>query len=135
MESQCGNCGNLLPHFFAKNFVKPTYVLLKSIWRNISLVRHSVEIAHSVEKWEILSHWRKISSNQLCSTFFSETIAFTKFLAKKCEREFVQFPHCVALGLSHLKIITWNQFTMEVWSKWWLHQLIWRKICRIISKV
>ena len=39
-----------------------------------------------------LTHW-KISSNQLFSNFFicSKTIAFTKFLRKKCEREFLQF--------------------------------------------
>ena len=37
---------------------------------------------------------KKISSNQLFSNFFSKTIAFTKFLRKKCEREFLQFPHC-----------------------------------------
>ena len=47
----------------------------------------------SVEKREILSHWKKISSNHLFSNFFSKTIAFTKFLRKKCEREFLQFPH------------------------------------------
>ena len=27
------------------------------------------------------------------SNFFSKTIVFTKFLRKKCEREFLQFPH------------------------------------------
>ena len=31
---------------------------------------------------------KKNSSNQLFSDFFSKTIAFTKFLRKKCEREF-----------------------------------------------
>ena len=41
---------------------------------------------HSVEKREILSHWKKISSNRLFSNFFSKSIAFTKFLRKKCER-------------------------------------------------
>ena len=39
---------------------------------------------HSVVKRDILSHWKKISSNQL----FSKTIAFTKILSKKSEREF-----------------------------------------------
>ena len=48
---------------------------------------------HSVEKQEILSHWKNISWNQLLSNFFSKTVVFTKFLSKKCEREFPQFPH------------------------------------------
>ena len=48
----------------------------------------------SVEKREILSHKKKISSNQLFSNFFSKTIVFTKFLWKMCEREFLQFQHC-----------------------------------------
>ena len=40
-----------------------------------------------------LSHWKEISSNQLFSNFFifSKTIAFTTFLRKKCEREFLKF--------------------------------------------
>ena len=50
---------------------------------------------HSVVKREILSHRKKISSNQFFGNFFSKTIAFTKFLWKKCEREFLQFPYCV----------------------------------------
>ena len=44
---------------------------------------------------EILSHRKKLSSNQLFSDFYSKTIAFTKSLRKECEREFLQFPHCV----------------------------------------
>ena len=47
-----------------------------------------------MEKREILSHQKKISSKQLFSNFFSKTITFTKFLQKECEREFLQFPHC-----------------------------------------
>ena len=41
---------------------------------------------HNVEKGEILCHWKKISSNQPFSNFFSKTIAITKSLRKKCER-------------------------------------------------
>ena len=41
---------------------------------------------HSVEKWGILSHRKNISWNQLFSNLFSKTVAFTKFLSKKCER-------------------------------------------------
>ena len=37
----------------------------------------------SVEIADILSHWKKNSSNQLFSDFFSKSIAFTKFLQKK----------------------------------------------------
>ena len=42
----------------------------------------------SMEKREILSHQRKISSNQLFSNLFSKTVTFTKFLPKLREREF-----------------------------------------------
>ena len=55
---------------------------------------------HSVEKREILSHWKKISSNQLFSNLFSKTNAFTKFLRKNCEREFLEFPHCEGVARS-----------------------------------
>ena len=51
---------------------------------------------HTAEITEIYCQRKKNSSNQLFSNFFSKTIAFTKFLRKKCEREFLQFPHCVA---------------------------------------
>ena len=44
---------------------------------------------------EKFSLTEKISSNQLFSDFFSKTITFTKFLRKKYEREFLQFPHTV----------------------------------------
>ena len=52
----------------------------------------------NVELREILSHRKKFRQiNSLDSNFFSENITFTKFLRKKCEREFLQFPfpHCV----------------------------------------
>ena len=42
---------------------------------------HSV----SVGKWKIYCHWKKISSNQLFSNFFSKHVIFTKFLPKMCE--------------------------------------------------
>ena len=48
------------------------------------------QTVHSVEKREILCHWKEISSKQLFSNFFSKTIVFTKFLRKKCEIEFLQ---------------------------------------------
>ena len=36
---------------------------------------------------------KNISWNQLFSKFFTKSVTFTKFLPKKCEREFPQFPH------------------------------------------
>ena len=43
---------------------------------------------HKMEKREILSHWKIfVKSTALFSNFFiSKTVAFTKFLRKKCER-------------------------------------------------
>ena len=49
---------------------------------------------HSVEKWKIYSHRNFLSSNQLSSNFISKIIVFTKFLSKKCESKFPQFPQC-----------------------------------------
>ena len=54
---------------------------------------NSVEItelySHSVEKLEIRSHQKNISSNQLFSNLlFRKTVTFTKFLPKMREREF-----------------------------------------------
>ena len=46
------------------------------------------QIIHSVEKREILSHQKEISSSQLFSNLFSKTVTFTKFLPKMREREF-----------------------------------------------
>ena len=52
-----------------------------------------------VEKREILSHWQKIRQiNYLVISLNSKTIAFTKFLRKKSEREFLQFPHSAVVG-------------------------------------
>ena len=49
---------------------------------------HYVYHEHSVEKQEILSHQKNISSNQLFRNLFSKTVTFTKFLPKIREREF-----------------------------------------------
>ena len=51
---------------------------------------------------------KKISSNQVFSNFFSKTIVFTKFLRRKCEREFLQYPHCALFPRYYL---TNYQFT------------------------
>ena len=79
-------------------------------------------VHHSVEKWKIYSHWRKISSNQLFSNFFSKTVTFTKFLSKKCEREFLVFPHSLTVWKLHKFSLTLfcqkfretNGFTKEI---------------------
>ena len=50
--------------------------------------RNICETLHE-EKWEILSHRKNISWNQLFSNFYSKTaVAFTKFLSIKCKIEF-----------------------------------------------
>ena len=93
---------------------------------------------HSVEKREILSHWKKISSNQLFSNFFSKTIAFTKFLRKKCEREFLQFPHYdlyffVNVSMfSNLSFMFWRIFHYEK-TKVDLTQIWYKKVVRVFS--
>ena len=48
-------------------------------WRSIQLC---IVVLKSVEKWEIYSHRKNISSNQLFSNFFSKNVAFTNFLSK-----------------------------------------------------
>ena len=48
---------------------------------------------HIVEKRVILSHWKKDSSNQVVSKFFSENVTFTKFLRKKWEN-LCNMPQC-----------------------------------------
>ena len=83
-------------------------------WRNF------VAIPHSLEKREILSRWKKISSNQLFSNFISKSIAFTKFLQKKCERDFLQFPHCALWNYRNslsMKKISSNQLFSNFFSK------------------
>ena len=49
--AQCGNYGNLVSHFFGKNFVKATVLLNKSlelIRRNIFSVRPNLSFFHTV---------------------------------------------------------------------------------------
>ena len=60
------------------------------MWKN-------VRFSHSVEKREILSHQKNISSYQLYSNQSSKSVTFTKFLPKMCDREFLKFPHSVSL--------------------------------------
>ena len=58
------------------------------IWRK-KLILTWFPFDHSVKKWKNYCHPRKISSNQLFSIFFSKTVTFTKFLSKKCERQWI----------------------------------------------
>ena len=43
-------------------------------------------LLHSVERQEILSHWKKISSNQLFSYLFSKPLFLRNFCEKMWER-------------------------------------------------
>ena len=99
------------------------------IWRNIFSVRVNSLFFHSVVAWKNEKFYltKKNLSNQLFSKCFGETTnAFTKFLRKKCEREFLQFSHCGILVptlhaltkcvekrknlfRSHKQNISWNQ--------------------------
>ena len=45
------------------------------------LAGRNLRVVHSVEKREILSHQKDISSNQLFSNLFSRIVTFTKFLS------------------------------------------------------
>ena len=56
-----------------------------------------------IEKFTVTQ--KKNSSNQLFSIFFSKYVTFTKFLSKKCDSKFLQFPHCVSLEKIFLKLI------------------------------
>ena len=76
----------LVKTLLSRNFCQKCVRLNRSNFHIVS--------AHSVEKWKILSHWKKISSNQLFSSFVSKNVVFTKFLSKKCESKFSQFLHC-----------------------------------------
>ena len=109
VDSQCGNYRNLVSYSFGKNFVKATFLLnklLKSCFdeiffsvRPIFLFFHNVGLSltlYSVEKREILSHLRNISSNQLFSNLFSKTVTFMKFLPKLRERIPVISTQCSA---------------------------------------
>ena len=84
---------------------------------------HSV---HGVEKWKIYSHWKKISSNQLFSNFFSKTVTFTKFLPKMHESKFPEFPHCALQWIcnrfhgKNREIETRTICVLELWM--WLHE-------------
>ena len=86
--------------------------LKRPFWRNFHkiFVRLKWTHVHSVEKLEILSHQSFFSWNQLFSNFFSKYVTFTKFFYKKCEREFLVFPHCVTSCKNSVKSsIHWSK--------------------------
>ena len=104
----------------------------------------------SVEKREILSHWRVFSQiNYLVVSFVKPSIS-RNFLRKKCEREFLQFPYCDALRNSLLSFF-WKKFVKstvsflkcfhEIFFKWVYppqcgkdrNSLSPKKFCQIIS--
>ena len=86
---------SILVYFSTLCLVKP--LLSRNFCQKcVRLNRSNFHTVHSVEKREILSHWKKISSNQLFSNFFLKNVIFMKFLTKMCETTSQQFPHCAA---------------------------------------
>ena len=86
----------------AKNSWKQRFyeITKELIWRNIFGEKEIFIFHHLVSSqcWKTrnsLSPKKYSVKLTLYSNFFSKTVAFTKFLLKKCEREFLQFPHCV----------------------------------------
>ena len=67
-------------------------------------------------KTEKFSLTQKISSNKLFSHFFSKAIAFTKFLRKKCEREFLQFPLCTVYVWKVIKDSNFKLLNVKIWE-------------------
>ena len=65
---------------FGKIFVKST-LLLKASWFHAKSSKQKSEFILVC----VCSHWKKISSNQLFSNFFSKTVTFTKVLLKICK--------------------------------------------------
>ena len=109
-----------------KPALRKSFVKSKSLETRIlsSLKKYYVKTITSVEN----TVWKNekfslteifFSSNQLFSSFFSRTINFTKFLWKKCEREFLQFPHCgkVLKNAITQKKNSWNQLFSNFFSK------------------
>ena len=68
---------------------------------------HTAQCGKARDSLRISLSLKKNSSNQLISNFFSKTIAFTEFLRKKGEREFLQSPQC-ALWNTHSALQCWK---------------------------
>ena len=61
------------------------------MYRNYIKIPHYVERTTQYGKTKNSLSQKNVSSNQ---PFINNNIALTKFLSKKCEREFAQFPQC-----------------------------------------
>ena len=90
---------HFLSQFLSKNFVEAMVSLKKLLNNWFDDFFFQWATFHFVEKREILSHWKKIRQINSLEFLNSKTIAFTKVLRKKCEREFLQFQqfHCATL--------------------------------------
>ena len=78
----------LFSNFICNRYFHEIFVKILRVLTKINFLKLSFNTVHSVEKREILSHRKNISSNQLFSKLFSKIVTFTKFLPKMREREF-----------------------------------------------
>ena len=84
--------GNSLSQFLTKISWKQRFLTKELISRNIFFVRENVSFFYTQygKPTNSLSLTEKnISWNQLFSYFLHKIVAFTKFLSKKCEKEFL----------------------------------------------
>ena len=79
-----------------------------------------------MEKREILSREKNFRQINYLVISFSKTIAFTKCLQTKCEKEFLQFPHCGVAQCEKMK--NFRQINYLVISV--VNPLISRDFCR-----
>ena len=97
-------------NFFSKiiDLIKKMIIFLQKWW---SCFDDFSTLALWVVVWKNVKCSEFFSSNQLYSYFFSKNVAFTKYLGKKCEREFLQFSRILEKQeiLCHRKNISWNQ--------------------------
>jgi len=108
-----------------------TEILLRSLTVKDCSTRAHVHKTHIVVKREILSPWINFLSNWLFSNFFPNTIAFTKFLWKECEREFLQFPYCKTHSMEITEFYC-HSFFAKIPSNWCFtkencYEFIWRE--------
>ena len=88
-----------IPWAWHKNFAKEffRYFNLTKYFHTITLLWVTVR-SPQFGKIKKFSLAKKISSNQL----FSKNVIFTKFLSKKCNSKFPQFPHLAQSLSSHI---------------------------------
>ena len=104
--------------FFSRKNRSIFYLFFSASWLKVRLdvFFYLLPASNWLGKWptvwkKIFSRLKNISWNQVFSNYFSKYIAFTKFLSKKCESKFLQFPHCVTL------LNNWSDPCMILWSK------------------